>query len=133
MEDRGSPERRSIAEVEAEAASLLLPKLRDHLQLNSDVYNFIGKGLDAAPNARLADVAQARKVATCLLTRMVNVLRCIGVVSLHGYSDQACTLAASLYEAAFAVLAIGANDDLAQEWIDHADPNSPFRPINQLT
>jgi len=133
MENQGSREKRSIAEIEAEAASVLLPKLRDHLQLSSDVYNFIGQVLDAAPNARLADVTQARKVTTCLLVRMVNDLRCIGVVSVHGYADQACTLAASLYEAAFAVLAIGANDGLAQEWIDHADPNAPFKPVRQLT
>lgn len=110
-----------------------MPRLRDHLQLSSDVYNFIGQVLDAAPDARLSDVTQARKVTTCLLVRMVNDLRCIGVVSVHGYADQACTLAASLYEAAFATLAIGANDGLAQEWIDHADPNAPFKPVRQLT
>lgn len=133
MENQGPREKRSIAEIEAEAASILLPQLRDHLQLSSDVYNFIGQVLDAAPEARLAHVTQARKVTTCLLVRMVNDLRCIGFVSLHGYGDQACTLAASLYEAAFAVLAIGANDGLAQEWIDHADPNAPFKPVSQLT
>jgi hypothetical protein len=40
---------RSISELEAEAASLLIPKLRDHLQINSDVYNFVGHVLEAAP------------------------------------------------------------------------------------
>jgi hypothetical protein len=31
------------------------------------------------------------------------------------------------------VMAIGDNEGLAQEWIDHPDPNHLFRPIPQLT
>jgi hypothetical protein len=133
MENQGRRKVRSISEVETEMASLLVPELRDHLQINSDVYNFVGQVLEAAPDARLRDVTQARKVITCLLVRIANDLRCIGVSSVHGYAEQACTLAASLFEAAFTVLAIGENESLAQEWIDHRDPSVPFRSIRNLT
>jgi hypothetical protein len=32
----------SISEAESEAARSLEPRLRDYLQINSDVYNFVG-------------------------------------------------------------------------------------------
>jgi hypothetical protein len=134
MDDQSSRSAaRSIAEAESGAARALEPRLRDHLQINSDVYNFFGLVLEGAPDASLQDVTQARKVTSCLLVRIANDLRCIGVVSLHGYADQACALAASVYEAAFAAIAIGEEETLAQEWIDHSDPNHPFRFVRDLT
>lgn len=124
---------RAISEAESEASRTLEPELKDHLQINSDVYNFIGLALEAVPDARLRDVTQARKVTSCLLVRIANDLRCIGVLSIRGYADQACALAASLYEAAFAALAINDNETLAQEWIDHPDPNRLFKSVRELT
>jgi hypothetical protein len=38
-----------------------------------------------------------------------------------------------VYEASFAALAIGDDETLAQEWIDHSDPNHPFRSVRKLT
>jgi hypothetical protein len=133
MENEGLGPPRPIAAVELEAVRNLEPQLKDHLQANSDVCNFIGLVLGGAPDARLADVTQARKVTTCLLVRIANDLRCIGLVSVRGYADQACALAPSVYEAAFAIIAIGEDEGLAQEWIDHPDPNHLFRPIRDLT
>ena len=42
-------------------------------------------------------------------------------------------LAASVYEAAFAAITIGEEETLAQEWIDHSDPNRPFKSVRKLT
>lgn len=133
MENKGSGPARPIPHAELETIRNLEPQLKDHLQANSHVYNFIGLVLSGAPDTRLADVSQARKVVTCLLVRIANDLRCIALVSVRGYADQACALTASVYEAAFAVMAIGENEALAQEWIEHPDPNHLFRPIRQLT
>jgi hypothetical protein len=119
--------------VELDAERDLEPQLKDHLQAGSDVYNFIGLVLSAAPDACLADVPQARKVTTCLLVRIANDLRCIGLLSVRCYAEQACALAASVYEAAFAIMAIGDDEALAEEWINHPDPNHPFKSIRDLT
>ena len=78
-------------------------------------------------------MSQARKVATVLLLRMRDDLRCAGLPALRGYQLQACSLVASIYEAAFAIAAIDSDNDLAQEWIDHDDPNHPFRQALTLT
>ena len=134
MDDQNSrAPSRPISEAEAAAARSLEPRLKDHLQINSDVYKFVGLVLDGVPDARLRDVTQARKVTSCLLVRIANDLRCIGVVSVRGYADQACALAASVYEAVFAAMAIGEEETLAQEWIDHSDPNRPFKSVRKLT
>jgi hypothetical protein len=114
MENEGLGPPRPITTVELDAMRVLEPQLKNHLEANSDVYNFVGLVLSGVADARLADVTQARKVTTCLLVRMANDLRCIGLVSIQGYADQACALAASVYEAAFAVMAIGEDEDLAE-------------------
>lgn len=123
----------SISALEMDAARALKRRLNDHIQVNSGVYNVIGRVLNGAPDARLHDVTKARKVTTCLLVRIANDLRCIGLVSMRGYAEQACGIAASVYEAAFTVMAIGQNEGLAQEWFDHPDPNRPFRQVRELT
>jgi hypothetical protein len=133
METQNKANVRTIAQVELETSRTLGPELKSHLLVNSDVYNFIGSVLEAVPRTKLRDVTQARKVATCLLIRVLNDLRCIGLVSVRGYPEQACALATSVYEASFTALAIGDDEAMAQEWIDHSNPNQPFKPIYDLT
>jgi hypothetical protein len=123
----------SLAEMERNAAQVLEPELREHGLLNQRVFNAIGEAANLASELPLSQVSQARKVATVLLLRMRDDLRCAGLLALRGYQLQACSLVASIYEAAFAVAAINSDDDLAQEWIDHDDPNHPFRQALPLT
>ncbi|MGO9605671.1 MAG: hypothetical protein ACLQAT_20175 [Candidatus Binataceae bacterium] len=40
---------------------------------------------------------------------------------------------ASIYEAAMTIGVVGSDDHAAQEWIDHDDPNRPFRNIQNMT
>jgi len=123
----------SFAEVERDAAQILEPELREHGLLNERVFNAIGDAANLAAELPLSQVSQARKVATVLLLRMRDDLRCTGLLALRGYQLQACSLVASIYEAAFAIAAIDSDDDLAQEWIDHDDPNHPFRQALTVT
>jgi hypothetical protein len=123
----------SLAAVERDAAQFLEPELREHGLLNERVFNAIGEAANLAAELPLSQVSQARKVATVLLLRMRDDLRCAGLLELRGYQLQACSLVASIYEAAFAIAAIDSDDDLAQEWIDHDDPNHPFRQALTLT
>ncbi len=97
------------------------------------MYNMIGSVLSRAPEGPLRDISQSRKVATFLLIRLQNDLRCESLLALRGYPDQACTLVASIYEATMTIGVIGSDDSTAQEWIDHDDPNKPFRNIRKMT
>jgi hypothetical protein len=123
----------SLADVERDAAQTLEPELREHGLLNQRVFNAIGEAANLGAELPLSQVSQARKVAMVLLLRMRDDLRCAGLLALRGYQLQACSLVASIYEAAFAIAAIDSDDDLAQEWIDHDDPNHPFRQALPLT
>jgi hypothetical protein len=123
----------SLTEVEHNAAQILEPELREHGTLNERVFNAIGEAANLATELSPSQVSQARKVATVLLLRMRDDLRCAGLLALRGYQLRACSLVASIYEAAFTIAAIDSDDDLAQEWIDHEDPNRPFRPALTLT
>ena len=116
----------SLAEVEQNAAQVLEPELRAHGLLNERVFNAIGEAANLAAQLPLSQVSQSRKVAAVLLLRMRDDLRCAGLLALRRYQLQACSLVASIYEAAFAIAAIDSDDDLAQEWIDHDDPNHPI-------
>lgn len=72
-------------------------------------------------------------VATVLMTRLQNDLRVLSLVALGGFPAQAGTIAATIYETSFTLSYIGANEQRAQEWIDHHDPTRTFRSIHHIT
>jgi hypothetical protein len=123
----------SLAEVERDAIQILEPELRKHGLLNESVFNTIGEAANLAAEIPLSQVSQARKVATVLLLRIRDDLRCASLLALRGYQLQACILVASIYETAFTIAAIDSDDDLAQAWIDHDDPNKSFKDALLLT
>jgi len=122
-----------LEQAEIDASKALEPELRNHLGFSARVYEFICEVLARAPEGPLFQISQSRKVLTVLLLRIANDLRCIDVLALRGYPEQACVLASSVYEAAFTVMMVGSDDVIAQEWVDYDDPNRPFRRIPELT
>jgi hypothetical protein len=123
----------SLERAEYDAAKTLEPELHDHIELSARSYDFVSEVLTRAPEGPLSQISQSRKVVTVLLLRIASDLRCIGLVALRGYPEQACVLAASVYEAAFTVMVVGSDDVIAQGWVDYDDPNRQFRPILELT
>jgi hypothetical protein len=122
-----------LDEAERLAANKLDTDLHEHGILSESLYNLIGKILDRGPRIRIREVSQSRKACSLLLGRLVNDHRCAALAALRGYAEQACTLAASVYEAAVTIAAVGSDDSTAQAWIDHDDPNHFFRDIFSLT
>lgn len=122
-----------LGEVERRAIDRLDSELRAHGMLSQKAYNLIGRILTRMPELKLPDVTQSRKVTTALLVRVQNDRRCASLLALRGYPDQACTLVASIYEAAMTIAIVGSDDSVAQEWIEHDDPNRPFRNIQKMT
>jgi len=74
----------------------------------------------------------AARVCIQLLHRASNDLRCASQVMFHGYPAQGATICASLYEAVLAAAYIGADEDLAREWLQHDDEKNKFRPVIEL-
>jgi hypothetical protein len=70
-----------------------------------------------------------------LLGKLCTDLRGAVLTAEPGYPTQAVTIVSSLYETAFTVAYIGADERLAQEWADQAqgDPTRSFRSPWTLT
>ena len=129
MSDKGE----SIEEAEIQATKDLEPQLARHLALTDLGIDVIMLALSQAPDLPVLQVPQSRKVATGLLIRIANDARSAALVAMRGYALQACSIIASTYEAAYTIAAIGLDNELAQQWIDHDDPTRPFMEVRKMT
>lgn len=124
----------SLEVAERQAVAVLGAELSGHGSLTERAFNLIGVALSSLPEFPIRDIPPSQNVATTLLTRLSNDLRSAFLVAVRGYAIQSATLVSSMYEAAYAVAAIGSDDALANEWIDHQDPTRPpFKGFEQLT
>ena len=123
----------SLGHAELQAMDTLDSQLRDHALLTEKAFNLIGEVIGRMLETPLREVSQSRKVLTALLVRLSNDLRSAALLALRGYPIQAATLVGSMYEVAYTIAYIGADDSLAQEWIDHDDPTRLFRQVKHLT
>ncbi len=129
MSDKGE----SIEEAEIQAIKVLEPQLARHLALTDLGIDVIMLALNRAPDLPVLQVPQSRKVTTALLVRIANDARSAAHLVLRGYSLQAFSIIASTYEAAYTIAAIGSDNNLAQQWIDHDDPTRPFMEVRKMT
>jgi hypothetical protein len=120
-----------LAGAEAEAMDILESELLEHLTIATRVYDLIGRVLEKAVNSNVQP--QSKKISMALLSRIANDLRCCILLAVRGYGAQSCSVAASIYEESFASLAVGADEVLARQWIDHSDPTRSFKGVSELT
>ena len=128
-----SHEAESLIDAEQQATAEITPQIRGNLDLCFATFDLVGMALTAVPPRPVRELAHAFKVTTDLLMRLANDLRSVGLLAERGYALQAASLASSIYEVAYTVAFIGADDGLAQEWIRHEDPTRPFRGVWDLT
>ncbi len=109
-------------------------KITEHLELNAFTINTISFVLGSPSPISFQELKQSSKVVFMLLNRMSNDIRTAGLLSWHGYTMQAGAVIADCHESAFSILYVGADDALAQKWIDHQDPTRmPFGDVNSIT
>ena len=123
----------SLAEAENKAFAFLKEELSEHYSLSEKVWLLMAEVINQVPEMPLNDMRSALKVALPLITRISNDLRCVAQTALYGYSVQAVSLTASIYEAAYTIAYIGCDEKLAQDWIDHEDPTRLFKDIRTIT
>lgn len=122
----------SLGTRELEAAQALEAELDGHLNLSLEIFNLGLRALGCLPERAILELTQAEKVSVALVLRVLKDLRCAALLAARGYPLQACTLVASMFESAYAVLYIGNDEERAQSWIDHSDPTSTFRPLRAM-
>lgn len=124
---------KTIEEAEKEALKIFEKELKEHNNLCEKILGFMTKVINELPEKKLDNMPKSRKVAIKLLTKIFNDLRCVVVLANHGYSVQSFSHAASIYEAAFTVVYIDNNENLAQQWLEYDNPCRPFRNAKVMT
>ena len=122
----------SLEDAEKKAVQVLLPQLKDHLELIREFINLIGESgvsLGTLPD----ECTESVKVTSQLLMRLVNDLRCVSLLAERGYHLQAWTIASCVYEVGIIVAYIGKDEDRAKKWIDHDKPDQPFLNLRTAT
>lgn len=119
------PERLSLADAESEAAQTISRDLSDFLGVANDVFNTVAASLHAAQDTdEPRELSQSVNMA--LLYRISNDLRSAILLAERGYPLQASSLGAGIVEFAEAVMVIGKDPRLAQEWLDHTKHDDSF-------
>lgn len=96
-------------------------------------YNAIIGSLATVGDIKLRALRPSRMVATTLLLRLANDMRCCALLAARGYPAQACSLGASVHEAMVTLVAVGNDDEVAMKWLEHDDPTQSFGKPWQLT
>lgn len=124
---------KTIEEAEEKALKVFEKELKEHNKHCEKVLGLMTKVISQLPEKKLDNMPKPRKVAIKLLTKIFNDLRCVVVLANHGYSVQSLSLATSIYEAAFTIIYIDNNENLALEWINHDNPCNSFRNAKEMT
>lgn len=127
------PDYDPLGQAEQEAGQILASALAGYSGLTERTFNAFGICLGAAPEVPIATTSLARRVATVLLVRLSNDLRCVALLGLRGYALQAASVAATMYEVAHVVAFVGSDELRAASWADHPDPTKPFLNTRELT
>lgn len=121
-----------VEAVELAARGFAQEQYGAHLKLTGRVYNLIGRWKSSVKMRPFAEVSLAERVCVALHNRLANDLRGVQELAMRGYPLQAASLAASMFEGAYSLAFIGADENLAQEWVEHGDPARMFRPVKTL-
>ncbi len=121
---------RSIHEMEKEATGVAHREIAAPLAAAINVLNLATKL--QANDSPVKTLSKAVIVRLLLLQRIQNDLRCCIILVEHGYSLQAASLAAGIFEG-WVTLANLENEDDAVKWLLHSNENESFGRIRSLT
>jgi hypothetical protein len=107
----------SILEAENAASEKLFPDVKEQLNYANDVYNLAFKVQAAIDGKRLADISDVTRAQLIILMRITDFLRCIQLLAIKGYPEQAGTLAASIFELAHTAVFFAYAPMKATEWL----------------
>jgi hypothetical protein len=117
----------SLEELELDASKHLNVHFPEIHTLIRDTYQHLGKVfMSGLPDSEITQTSLASRVSGVLLVRLAADLRASHLVLQSGYPHSAATIASSIYEIAWTLAYIGANDDLAEKWVDHQNEEATF-------
>jgi len=119
---------KTINELEEQATQVLAGELSQPLQIVDRVLNLISRvsALDTS-----GTLAKGRIVRLLLLQRLQNDLRCCSLLAPRGYSLQAASQAATVFEGWVTIAAI-VDEPTALLWLRHDKETASFGSIKSL-
>jgi len=107
----------SAQEAENSASERLFPELKEHLNYVTDAYNLALKVQAAIEGKRLDEISEVTRAQLMILMRITDFLRCVQLLAIKGYPEQAGTLAASIFELAHTAVFFAYAPEKAKEWL----------------
>ncbi len=106
----------SVQEDEEKAMEKLWPELQEHVNYLSDVYTLAFNIQNSISGMRIGDIRDLVRAQLMILMRITDFLRCIQLLAVKCYPEQAGTLAASVFELAHTAVLFSRSPDDAKEW-----------------
>lgn len=107
----------SVQEAEEQAAVKVFPDLKAHVQYVNDAYNLAFSIQAAIDGKRLADISDVARAQFMILMRITDFLRCIQLLTVKCYPEQAGTLAASIFELTHTAVLFSRSPGEARDWL----------------
>ena len=107
----------SVQEDEEKAMEKLWPELQEHVNYLSEVYTLAFNIQNSIAGKRIGDIPDLVRAQLMILMRITDFLRCIQLLALKCYPEQAGTLAASVFELAHTAVLFSRSPDEAGEWL----------------
>ena len=107
----------TVQQAEEQAMDKVWPDLRAHVNYLSDVYSLAFKIQMAISGKRIADIPDVARAQLMILMRITDFLRCIQLLALKCYPEQAGTLAASIFELTHTAVLFARLSGEATKWL----------------
>jgi hypothetical protein len=107
----------SVQQAEEEASNKVWPDLQAHVMYVNDVYTLAFKIQGAIQGKRIADIRDVARAQLMILMRITDFLRCIQLLTVKCYPEQAGTLAASIFELAHTAVLFTRSTVEATQWL----------------
>jgi hypothetical protein len=108
-----------IALAEKEVGEALERELAAHLNLAVQLTDSCGRLIDRVKDA--PGEMTAIHVCAVLLARLITDLQAVTQLIRRGYAAPALSVTAGLFEMAYMLMYIGADEERAEKWATHAD------------
>ena len=107
----------SIQYIENENSKKIFPEIQGHVNYLDDVYNLcfeVQYKMNDKKRSEFSDIYYAQMM---ILIRITDFLRCIQLLVVKGYPEQAGTLTASIFELAHTAVYFSYNADATKKWL----------------
>jgi len=119
----------SIQHREEENSEKIWPEIQDHLNYLNEVYNLCFAVQFAMNGKNVSEFSKVYYAQMIILIRITDFIRCIQLLTIKGYPEQAGTLAASIFELAHTAVHFSYNQNATEKWLSANSISEQIRNI----